>query len=532
MLTGGTDNTGNGGDTPAPTPQNSPDLSNENNSYQQNLVDSINAQNQAYNDYKSQIQNIMNGTFPLTGAQKALVDSTSQAFDGMVREANLRGAALSSETGGFSNKVTQALGEISNIDSAKAAAIAKLELGFQDQNYKLVTDSYKAYTDAETKKTDLLTKLHEDVVSQANIIRKANEDQRNYNLDVAKFDELTKQNTKSADLEERKFNETKAKDLFDQHYKEEQLKMQNAGMIDANGNLVQHPIVTTDPNGKVNAASQEAFLASLPPMTATTVRSLIDYTGNPTNLSTRSIGGGQSQRQIMMALAHQADPTFDESQYGARSKFNTSWTGGGLASSNNAINTAMQHLDELQKAATGLKNAVAGGVFTKKYNSVANYIADNEGKPEVKQYELAANLVASEMAKAYKNGINSNAAPSGEEISEQRKILDNSVTPEQADGVISTAVNLLNDKVTVNSDQYFQTMGRTAPRILLPSTVDKLNNMKDKGLNLNVQGLYFTDPVAYASASPENAKTFSTFKAQFPTYNPTQLMQLINAQNQ
>ncbi len=158
--------------TPTATTDNG--LTSENNTYQGAITQSLNDQAAAYNDYKTQVNNLKNGTFPLSGAQQALVDSTAAAFDDAVRQANLRGAALSSETGGFSNKVTQNLGQISNIDSQKAAALAKLEIGFQDEDYKMITDAYNAYTNAEKTKTDLLTSLHKDTVDQADKLRQAN----------------------------------------------------------------------------------------------------------------------------------------------------------------------------------------------------------------------------------------------------------------------------------------------------------------------------------------------------------------------
>jgi len=178
--------TATGGATPAPAPTGGTpatpapakvgDLTAENANYANTLNTTLNNLSNAYDTYKNQVLQMQNGTFPLSGAQKALVDSTAQAFEDSKQAANLRGAALSSETGGFSNKVSQAIGEVSNIDSQKAAAIARLEMGFQDQNYKMITDSYKAYTDAESTKTTILSALHNDAVTQANLLRKENQD--------------------------------------------------------------------------------------------------------------------------------------------------------------------------------------------------------------------------------------------------------------------------------------------------------------------------------------------------------------------
>lgn len=161
--------TSNESETPTSGTQGQMDT--ENATYKEQTKAELQTLDNAYNDYKTQIQQLASGTFPLTGAQKALVDSTSQAFDQMINQANLKGAALASETGGFSNKVSATLGELTNIESVKAASIAKLEQGFQENNYKLVSDSYNAFLDAEKTKTGLLDKLHQDTISQLKDMR-------------------------------------------------------------------------------------------------------------------------------------------------------------------------------------------------------------------------------------------------------------------------------------------------------------------------------------------------------------------------
>lgn len=140
----------------------------ENQNYQNSLQQENDDLTTAYNTFQSTVSSIMSGSFPLNSSQQALVDATNQAFTQMNSQAQLKAAALSSETGGVSNMVNATAGELTNITSDQAAAVAKLELGFQQQDYQMVTDSYNEYKDLEASKTDSLTKMHDSVMQTYN----------------------------------------------------------------------------------------------------------------------------------------------------------------------------------------------------------------------------------------------------------------------------------------------------------------------------------------------------------------------------
>lgn len=136
--------------------------------YQSQLLQGQDELTQGYNQFKETINQIMSGAFPLSAPQQALVDATNSAFQQMTTQANLKAAALSSQTGGVSNKVTAAAGELTNITAAQAATVAKLEIGFQDQNYKAVTESYAAFKDLEASKMSTIEKLHNSIMDTYN----------------------------------------------------------------------------------------------------------------------------------------------------------------------------------------------------------------------------------------------------------------------------------------------------------------------------------------------------------------------------
>lgn len=140
----------------------------ENQSFQNQEQQGQDELTQGYNQFKDTINQIMSGAFPLSAPQQALVDATNSAFQQMTTQANLKAAALSSQTGGVSNKVTAAAGELTNITAAQAATVAKLEIGFQDQNYKQVTESYAAFKDLEASKMSTIEKLHNSIMDTYN----------------------------------------------------------------------------------------------------------------------------------------------------------------------------------------------------------------------------------------------------------------------------------------------------------------------------------------------------------------------------
>lgn len=104
---------------------------------------------QAYATFSSTIQQVINGTFPLTTAQQALIDSTNSAFNNMTKYLQLKGVALSSETGGISNKISASAGDLFSATQQQTAAVAKLEIGFQQTDYTQITDAYNEYTKAQ-----------------------------------------------------------------------------------------------------------------------------------------------------------------------------------------------------------------------------------------------------------------------------------------------------------------------------------------------------------------------------------------------
>lgn len=138
----------------------------------------------AYQDYISQMNSLKNGAIPLTSTEQALVDSTNQSFQRQedsqaLANKNYEGgtAVLNARTGldryapeiaqqNIANAVQYGISKIADIDSKRVEAVAKLQQGFDDQNYKLITDSYNAYKDLSNDKLSELNTLHSTIYNQ------------------------------------------------------------------------------------------------------------------------------------------------------------------------------------------------------------------------------------------------------------------------------------------------------------------------------------------------------------------------------
>ncbi len=203
---------------------------------------------QAQNDISSaleqrnqQVQQIMNGTFPLTGYQQTLLDATRNQFNVI---AQLQMTANKSYEGGVAlagqrlgtnltnpqeylaeqqQAVTDGLIKVNTLDATAAKTLADLQQGFMDKDYTYINDSYtalaKTLEDKATALKDLQTRTDSLYTST-----------RDYNEKVSEF-------AKSQAQQKAEFNQTQALERA-------KFTAQYAGLIDPNTGLFKP---TADP---------------------------------------------------------------------------------------------------------------------------------------------------------------------------------------------------------------------------------------------------------------------------------------------
>lgn len=542
QVTGGSTPTGQvpTGTQPTPTNGTTPTnptqtgLNNAVGQFQSGLNEIQTAKDALTNDVLGKLNSVLSGTFPLSAPQQALISSlqtqltqqeqqqgvANQSYVGSVTQAGFRSGGEytpAQYAGQIANAVSYGVAKIAELDNNAAKTMATLQSDFQKQNYDMITKNYDILTKQLDDKETALKDMYTAVTSNL-------KDQRDYQLNVDKF-------VQSKDQFERTQTETEKQNAFDRAYKTEELALKRRANAIAEQQL-NVPSVGLNPQGKVDKVAQQSFLASLPPATATMVQNLASYTANPANLSARiPAGGTTSPRQQMIELAHQFDPTYDESQYAARAAYNKSLQSGTIYQATLAANKSINHLISFDQNVKQLGNVGGYNVENQALNMLAPFRGTSQALSTAK---TEATGVSAELAKFFKGSGTSDVTS----VAEWSKSLDVNNTPANQRGLVQGAVNLLSGQLNVMNQQYQQTMGKSPESsLLLPETTAKLANLKDQGYQVDVPGVYYTNKDSFFQYGGGSTEKLSSARqmllnAQDPNNPPTpenilQLAQII-----
>lgn len=156
------------------TPQPISTTSTETSAYKDSINTIQDARTQAIDQYKTQVSQIMNGTFPLSTEETALINSVQQSLErqkasviGVESMANARGGqeyTPQQMVGNLANKVM-------NLDAIAAGTMANLKMGFMKQDYQMINDAYEKQTKYLEEKTQTIQKLHDAVLAEEKVKR-------------------------------------------------------------------------------------------------------------------------------------------------------------------------------------------------------------------------------------------------------------------------------------------------------------------------------------------------------------------------
>lgn len=199
------------------------------------------------------------------------------------------------------------------------------------------------------------------------------------------------------------------------------------------------------------------LLKALPPAIASQVKGIADGTQQlPTGM------GGAANRQALLQLVNQYDPSFDAVNYNARSATRKDFTSGKAAQNITALNTAIGHLSSLSDAYDKLGNTDYPLV-----NKVANAV-ENQFSPAnqaaTADVTSKAHAVSEELAKVFRS-----TGMAESDVKAWEKQIDTSSTPAQSKAVIDAALELMNSRLDALGQQYSQGMGKTKDGIELLS---------------------------------------------------------------
>lgn len=185
------------------------------------------------------------------------------------------------------------------------------------------------------------------------------------------------------------------------------------------------------------------FLSTLPPGVASQIRAVGTYRQPAPAGRTSSTG------MKFMSLVNQAYPSYDASQYGAKTKARNDFTTGKNGNTVRSLNVAVQHLDQLGQLSEAMGNGDVQVV-----NKIGNYLATQTGKPAPSNFNAAKQLVGDEIVKAI--------VGAGGGVSDREEAAHNisaASSPQQLSGVIKTYQGLLSGQLSGLKQQYEKSTG-------------------------------------------------------------------------
>ncbi len=505
------------------------------------------------------INQVANGTYPLTANQQAQVDGIKAQFQELITQqetanANLTGGTTVAENlygmgdsvsglGEIKGTVDSGLSKIADLNSKMVSAIATMEDGFQTNDMTMLKDAYdtystgvkdrqteidnlqaaaqKALTDAQTAQRDnetlALTKMMDDNTISYQAKQQA--------LAQSTLDEKTKNDLQMRQLA----NLTYQLDVRKEGFAESQAAAAAAG-TELSSSI---PTVQMNSSGVPDPVAQANLLNSLPGgptgELATQVKGLANYTLAPTDFTVRSLKGSpQVTRAQMVALAQQYDPSYSDTQFPVRQAFLKNLTGGGILNQKTiALNTASSHLATLAASISKLGNVNFNPFGLT--NGIKNAVGGAIGTIPTSGAKLTVGAVTGELATAFKQ-----AGATDAEIASLGTIDQNS-SPASVQSYITNATDLMAGKMQAITDAYTSTMGKAPDASLMSqSAMTALSNLKNEGYKIDVPGVQYTDKDAYVKNDPDaqanmQAATQQLQAAGLPL-TPENILQLAQSQ--
>lgn len=184
------------------------------------------------------------------------------------------------------------------------------------------------------------------------------------------------------------------------------------------------------------------------PATANLIWQVVNYHIDPTKMTSLK----NNERERLINLASQYDPTYNSSQFGVIQKTREDYTSGKSAQTIRSLNTAIGHLNTLAQAGQGLNNGSLPFL-----NSAKNAISQGTGQPQVNRFNTAANAVAGEMAQVFKN-----SGATDDEIKSWKSTLDPNMSPQQLQVAINQMISLMGSRLSALQSQYSANVGKPA----------------------------------------------------------------------
>lgn len=163
--------------------------------------------------------------------------------------------------------------------------------------------------------------------------------------------------------------------------------------------------------------------------------------------------------QAIMAQVQSLNPDYDGTQFAARNSMRKAFTSGSQGQSLNALNTAIEHLDQFKTAAEALGNGPYQPV-----NAIVNWAKTVGGDSAPTNFEGIKTIMAGELAAAFKK-----SGATDEEIKQVKASIEGKQSTNQlVDYVTKEAIPALGSKAHTYQSQWEQTMGKSPFDVYTP----------------------------------------------------------------
>jgi hypothetical protein len=280
------------------------------------------------------------------------------------------------------------------------------------------------------------------------------------------------------------------------------------GFVDANKQTVNGDAPSTSLaglKGPDNAGlTGEEFLATLDPPRQGLIKKLVagDYPV-PTGSALRN-----PNIVKMMEDAAQYDPTFNAANYPARAATRKDFTSGKSAQNLSAFNTAIAHLESLNKTIDKLGNSDYPA-----YNKVANLVSGNINPKYAaarKEFEASRTAVADELTRAFR-GSGGNV----HDIKQWEETINAADSPLALKAAVKQAADLLNGRILSVGETYNRGMGLTKDplELLSPRSAAAFRRLQGETTAEPAPG---TAPAVTAAPAPSDAPAGALPKISSP----------------
>lgn len=285
------------------------------------------------------------------------------------------------------------------------------------------------------------------------------------------------------------------------------------GFIDPYNQSVKTPAgMPAAPAGPTADLTGEQYLSTLDPGRANQIKAIVEgRMGPPSGMALKS-----PQIQALMRQAAQYEPGFDLTKWGARAATAKDFASGKASQNITAFNTAISHLDTLDKAIDKLGNRSMP--FYNKMSGMAQEQIDPQYAASLKQFRTAKTAVADELTRAFRG-----AGGNVHDIVQWEKAINEADSPEALHAAVKQATELLRGRIEALGDQYNRGMStsRAAPELLSKKAQIALARLSGEPEPKGAEGAPTPAAPAAAKTDADGApKITVTTKQQYDALEP------------